>query len=317
VVGRGEFDKRIWSRRGIAPQSILADIPDFPRLELRSKITSPVDRFTKLVFRTHDGLPLEAVVIPLEKEGKYTVCLSSQVGCVMGCTFCATARMPTRRNLETWEIVDQFIAAKGVAAERGGQVSGAVFMGMGEPFLNYERVIRAASILCFPVEQAISARAITVSTVGLVDKIDRYTAEAHPYRLSISIGAPTDEKRRELVPVASRYPIKEVAAAAKRYTLSRGGRINIAYVCISGKNIFPDDARALGELFNDTPIRLDLIDVFDTEGRYSPPTASELSTFRDALRHYLGQPVVRRYSGGKDIRAACGTLSGGASSPAP
>lgn len=310
IVGRGDYDSISWQRRGIFKRALSESLPPLPRLVLEETTVSPADRFTKLLFRTSDGLPLETVIIPLHKPGCATVCLSSQVGCVMGCAFCATGRMTTRRNLETWEIVDQFIAARRVAATRDVRLTGAVFMGMGEPFLNYQRVIAAAEILSFPTEHAISARAITLSTVGLVDEIDRYTVENHPFRLSISLGAPSDEQRRELVPVAARFPVRTVIDAARRYALARRDRVNIAYVCISGKNVSPEDARMLGELIGDTPIRLDLIDVFDTGGRYLPPSPEELRIFRDALRLHLPHPVARRYSGGKDIRAACGTLAG-------
>ena len=310
IIGRSEFDKAVWQERGIATAAVLENLPELPRLTLEKTVTSSVDRFTKLLFRTHDGLSIETVLIPLHKPGRFTVCLSSQVGCVMGCAFCATGRMSSRRSLATWEIVDQFLFAKKILRDSGGTATGAVFMGMGEPFLNYERVIQAAQVLSFPSESAIGARAITVSTVGLIDEIERYTHEGHPFRLSISLGAATDEKRRELVPVASRFPVRGVIEAARKYARARGDRVNLAYVCISGKNIFPEDASALGELIGDTPVRLDLIDVFDTSGRYLPPTEEELATFRDALRRYVKQPVARRYSGGKDIRAACGTLSG-------
>src|SRR5204863_8003705 len=135
--------------------------------------------------------------------------------------FCATARMPRRRNLETWEIVDQFIQARDVARSQGRRVTGAVFMGMGEPFLNYDRVLAAAELLRCPYGASIGARAITISTVGLVPEIDRFTAEGRGFRLSISLGAPTDEKRAYLVPVASRTPVAEVMAAARRHALSR------------------------------------------------------------------------------------------------
>lgn len=310
VVGRGDFASTAWQEAGIFPRPLLDTLPPLPRLALEEESVSPTDRFTKLLFRTANGLSIETVIIPLHKPGCATVCLSSQVGCVMGCVFCATGRMTTRRNLETWEIVDQFISARERAAHQGLRITGAVFMGMGEPFLNYQRVIAAAEILSFPSQNAISARAITISTVGLVDEIERYTEEKHPFRLSISLGAPTDEQRRELVPVAARFPVRTVIDAARRYALSRRDRVNIAYVCISGKNVSANDARALGELIGDTPIRLDLIDVFDTSGRYLPPTEEEMGLFRDALRRFLPQPVARRYSGGKDIRAACGTLAG-------
>jgi 23S rRNA (adenine2503-C2)-methyltransferase len=183
-------------------------------------------------------------------------------------------------------------------------------MGMGEPFLNYERVLTAAELLRSPFGGSIAAKAITISTVGLVPEIDRYTAEGHRYRLAISLGAATDAKRARLVPVAARTPVADVMAAARRHALDRRDRVMLAYVCISGENVGEDDARAFGELVADTPVRLDLIDVTDPTGRFRPPGPDELRAFRDALTRHLGQPVVRRYSGGADIQAACGTLAG-------
>lgn len=295
---------------GVLPKRVAFESDRLPGLRLEQQRTSRIDSFTKLLFRSVDDLPIETVIIPLHVAGRYTVCLSSQVGCAMGCRFCATARMPKRRSLRTWEIFEQFAEARNIVKARGGRVSGAVFMGMGEPFLNYDRVIAAAELLCFPLDGAIAAKAITISTVGLVPEIDRFTTEEHPFRLSISIGAATDAKRAMLVPVAARYSIKEVMAAARRHALARGDRIMLSYVCISGINVGVEDARALGELIGDTPVRLDLIDVTDTTGRFLPPRPEELQRFRDALTEFVGQPVVRRYSGGKDINAACGTLAG-------
>src|SRR5262249_3895651 len=130
------------------------------------------------------------------------------------------------------------------------------------------------------------------------------------YRLAVSLGAATDAKRADLVPVAARWPVAEVMAAARRHALARRDRVMLAYVCISGENVGEEDARALGELIGDTPVRLDLIDVADPPGRFRPPDAEELRVFRDALTRHVGQPVVRRYSGGADIQAACGTLAG-------
>ena len=206
--------------------------------------------------------------------------------------------MPSRRNLATWEIIDQWVQARELARTQGRRVTGAVFMGMGEPFLNYDRVLAAAELLCCPYGGSVAAKAITISTVGLVPEIDRYTAEGHKYRLAISLGAATDAKRARLVPVAARTPVAEVMAAARRHALARRDRVMLAYVCISGENVGEDDARALGELIGDTPVRLDLIDVTDPTGRFQPPTADELRAFRDALTRHVGQPVVRRYSGG-------------------
>ena len=310
VIGAGEYQIEDLRRRGISSALLARMPPTLPRLSLTRSRTSAVDRFRKLVFTTSDGLALETVVIPLEKPGTFSVCLSSQIGCVMACQFCATARMQSRRNLATWEIVDQLVQVRTLLRSEGGRLTSVVFMGMGEPFLNYDNVVAAAQLFCFPVYGALSGRAITISTVGLVRQIDRFIGESHPFRLSISLGAATDEKRALLVPIAARTPIVEVVAAARRYAIVRRDRINLAYVCISGVNVSRDDAVALGVLIGDTPVRLDLIDVNDATGRFRPPSALELSDFRDALREHVRQPVVRRYSGGADIQAACGTLAG-------
>jgi 23S rRNA (adenine2503-C2)-methyltransferase len=183
-------------------------------------------------------------------------------------------------------------------------------MGMGEPFLNYDRVLAAADLLRCPFGGSVAARAITISTVGLVPEIDRFTREGRRFRLAISLGAATDEKRADLVPLASRTPVRAVMDAARRHGAARRERVMLAYVCISGVNVDVADALALVELIGDTPVRLDLIEVTDPTGRWRPPAASEFRLFRDTLGRLLKQPVVRRYSGGADIQAACGTLAG-------
>jgi 23S rRNA (adenine2503-C2)-methyltransferase len=311
VVGDGIFSRRELNQEHRIPRRLCDAMGELPRLRLVDSVASPIDNFQKLAFATHDALVIETVLIPLKKPGAVSVCLSSQVGCVMGCTFCATARMPARRNLATWEMVDQLIQARSLVEAEGRRVTGAVFMGMGEPFLNYDRVLAAAEIMSAPFGAAISGPAITISTVGLVPEIDRFTRERRRFRLSISLGAATDEKRREVVPLAAQTPVAELMAAARRHIVARGqGRVMLSYVCIGGFNCGEDDARALGELIGDTPVRLDLIEVTDPTGRFQPPTDDELKSFRDALTRHVGQPVVRRYSGGRDIAAACGTLAG-------
>jgi 23S rRNA (adenine2503-C2)-methyltransferase len=310
----------VWGREFQVPRRLRAAIREpLPRLSRERWVASPIDGFEKLLFRTQDGLAVETVLIPLHKPGAVSVCLSSQVGCAMGCTFCATARMSRRRDLETWEILDQFIQAREAVRSQGRRVTGAVFMGMGEPLLASVKphVLAAASLLSCPYGAQIAAKAITISTVGIVPQIDEYTAEGHKFRLAISLGAATDEKRAQLVPVAARWSITAVMAAARRHALARRSRVMLSYVCISGVNVDEDDARALGEVIGETPVRLDLIDVTDPTGRFQPPTPAELRAFRDALTRHVGQPVVRRYSGGADIRAACGTLVGSLDSGVP
>jgi 23S rRNA (adenine2503-C2)-methyltransferase len=311
VVGRGIHDPLIWGRDFQVPRKLREAITSpLPRLQLERSVTSSIDGFEKLLFRTHDGLPLESVLIPLHKPGAVSLCLSSQVGCPMGCVFCATARMPRRRSLETWEIIDQFIQAREIVNSEGRRVTGAVFMGMGEPFLNYDRVLAAADLLRCPFGGSVAARSITISTVGLVPEIDRFTREDRRFRLAISLGAATDAKRAQLVPLAGRTPVSLVMAAARRHALARRDRVMLVYVCIGGVNVEDADAEALADLIGDTPVRLDLIDVADAAGRFLAPAPQEYRRFRDALARWLPQPVVRRYSGGADIQAACGTLAG-------
>ena len=312
VIGRGERDAAEIMKSAHISKRYSDHVATPPNLTLQKHVSSSVDGFQKLLFSTSDGLAIETVIIPLHKEGSVTLCVSSQVGCVMGCAFCATARMTTRRNLTSWEILDQFIQARSLVALQGRRVTGAVFMGMGEPFLNFSNVLNAADWMRHPLENSISGKAITISTVGLTQEIDRFTDLNLPFRLSISIGAATDEKRLKLVPVAARTPIARVMESARRYALVRKDRVNIAYVCVRGENVSEEDAVALAQLIGDTPVRLDLIDVTDTSGRFHPPTEPELRAFRDALAAHLRQPVARRYSGGKDIQASCGSLAGAA-----
>jgi len=310
TIGEGLLDPSQLAPKLPLSRRVIRALGDLPRLRLVDQKRSPVDNFVKLAFATHDDLIIETVLIPLHKPGAVSLCLSSQVGCAMGCKFCATATMKTRRNLATWEILDQVLQARDLVRSEGRRVTGAVFMGMGEPFLNYDRVLAAAETMCCPYGAAICGKSITVSTVGLVPEIDRFTQEERRFRLSISLGAATDEKRREIVPVAALTPLADVIAAARRHMTARGqGRMNLSYVCISGFNVGEDDARALGEAIGDLSVRLDIIDVTDPTGRYQPPTPEELAAFRDALNRYVSQPVVRRYSGGADIAAACGTLA--------
>ncbi|HET8775413.1 MAG TPA: radical SAM protein, partial [Thermoanaerobaculia bacterium] len=264
-------------------------------LEIVERATDPSDGFVKYLFRLHDGAVAEAVRIPLEKEGRFTVCLSSQAGCAMRCDFCATGRLGLTRHLAAWEIVGQFLA---VRAEAPGIVTGAVFQGQGEPLHNYDEVMRAAEILSDPCGGRIASEAITISTVGLVPAIRRFTREGRPHRLIVSLTSAVDARRRALVPLAAAWPVAELASAIRAYQHARGGRVTIAWVVLGGINTGVDEVEALRELFAGVPLRLNLIDVNDARpDGYRRATPAELASFRDALRT-LEVPVVRRYSGG-------------------
>lgn len=281
-----------------------------PHLELLDKAISPIDGFAKYLFRGVGPEPFEAVRIPLlhrPGDEKYIVCVSSQVGCAMGCAFCATAKLGFRRNLAPWEIVDQVWQ---IREDSQHPVRGVVFMGMGEPLLNYDRVMRAAALLCEPCGMAIDARAITISTVGIVPMIRRYTAEQHPYRLVVSLTSVDPERRRALLPVDQTHSLPELMDAIRAHQAATRKRMTLAWTLISGVNTRPEDARQLAELTRDLPIIIDLIEVNDPTGRFRPPGKEELQAFRDALTEHLGMPVVRRYSGGQDVYGGCGMLAG-------
>jgi 23S rRNA (adenine2503-C2)-methyltransferase len=283
-----------------------------PRLEVVDKVVSPSDGFTKYLFRSDGSQPFEAVRIPLlhrADDPKYVVCISSQVGCSLGCAFCATAKLGLRRNLAAWEMVDQVVQ---VQADSQHPVRGVVFMGMGEPMMNYEAVIRAAKICSEPSGLAIAAKAISISTAGIIPGIRRFTAEGHGFRLVVSLTSADPVVRRKLMPVEAACPTPRLMEALRDYHAATGRRVILAWVMIAGVNTREEDARQLAGLVKDLPIRLDLIDVNDPTGAFQRPSDEERNAFRDALRRYLAQPVARRYSGGQDILAGCGMLAGGA-----
>jgi 23S rRNA (adenine2503-C2)-methyltransferase len=274
-----------------------------PKLEVLERRRA-ADGFVKYLFQSPEGGRFEAVRIPLFDE-KYIVCVSSQVGCAMACDFCMTGKLGFQRNLQAWEMLDQVLR---IREEADRPVRGVVFMGMGEPLLNYHQVMKAASVMCHPAGLAISAKAITVSTVGIVPMVRRYVREEQPYRLAFSITSAIPSKRAKVLPVEGTHPLPELVDAIREYTQARRARAMLAYVVIAGFNTGQEDAEALRDTFAGIPIKVDLIDVTDPTGTYHPPGEAELKAFRDHLQ-VVKAPVARRYSGGKDIGAACGTLS--------
>jgi 23S rRNA (adenine2503-C2)-methyltransferase len=283
------------------------------RLEVLDRRRSRLDPFVKYLFRAADGHVFESVRIPLERP-RFSVCVSSQVGCALACTFCETGRLGLTRNLEPWEIVEQVLTVRRESPER--PVTGVVFQGQGEPFQNYDNVIRAAELLRDPCGARIRGDRITISTVGLAPQIERYTEEGHPYRLILSLTSAFSEKRARLMPVTRRYDVPELAAAVLRHARRRGGPVNLAWVLMAGVNSGEDEAAELGRLFRGSPVRLSLIDVNDPSGAFHPAGDEERSRFLSALAAQ-GIGFVRRYSGGPDIHAACGMLAARATGGQP
>ena len=277
------------------------------RLEVLDRRRSAVDPFVKYLFRS-GGESFETVRIPLEKP-RWSVCVSSQAGCALACSFCETGRIGLTRNLEAWEMVEQVLTVRREGPER--PVTSVVFQGQGEPFQNYDQVIRAARILQHPCGGRIRGQNITISTVGILPMIERYTAEGHVYRLILSLTSAFDDKRRHLMPVGRRYAVGDLVSAMRRHAAARGDRVNLAWVLMSGVNTGEDEAEELARLFSGVPLRLSVIDVNDPTGAFARASDPERGAFFTALAR-RGIGFIRRYSGGSDIHAACGMLASSA-----
>jgi 23S rRNA (adenine2503-C2)-methyltransferase len=277
------------------------------------------DGFRKYLFDLDGGARVEAVRIPVPceapfadasayagKEKKYIVCVSSQAGCALACAFCATGELGFSRNLCAHEIVGQVLA---VRAEADRPVRGVVFMGMGEPFLNYEAVIRAARILSHPSGACIDGRAITISTAGIIPALRRYTAEGHKYRLAVSLTHAVPRERLRLMPIERVHPTDELVAALHDHARARRQRVVVEYVLLGGVNDSPQDARALAALLDRALVKVDLIDVNGDVGGFRRAPREARSAFLDVLAQ-AGIPFAIRYSGGQEVAAGCGQLAG-------
>ena len=319
AVQRGERDLR--SVRGVR-RELLERIEAGSTAEpLQVAAREPAaDGFVKYLFELRDSARVEAVRIPVpceapgadtsayeNKEKKYIVCVSSQAGCALACAFCATGELGFQRNLQAAEIVGQVLAIRG---EADRPVRGVVFMGMGEPFLNYDEVIRAARILCHPSGACIDARSITLSTAGIVPQIRRFTAEGHKFRLAVSLTHAVARKRLPLMPIEKVHPSSELVAALLDHARARRTRVLVEYVLLGGVNDSPDDARALCGLLDAKLVKIDLIDVNGATGGFQRATRQARSAFLDVLAE-ARMPFAIRYSGGQDVGAGCGQLVAG------
>jgi 23S rRNA (adenine2503-C2)-methyltransferase len=272
-------------------------------LELR-RISRATDGTRKYLFYTRDGHAIETVVIP--EKGRHTVCISTQVGCPMGCKFCATGRLGIKRNLGAREIAEQvFVAARDIAP---GRVSNVVVMGMGEPFLNYGETLGALKVLNDSEGFALAARHIAVSTSGLVDRIRRFADEPEQFHLAISLHTPFEDERRELMPIAARHSIPELMEAARYFVERTHRKLFFEYTLLAGVNDQPRHVEALGKLLDHPLYHLNLLRFNWTDTGFS---ATSKHAAREFLRYArdLGLSATLRPSRGQDIDAACGQLA--------
>jgi 23S rRNA (adenine2503-C2)-methyltransferase len=262
------------------------------------------DQTRKYLFKTRDGHPIETVMIP--ERDRRTVCISTQVGCPMACSFCATGLLGIRRNLKAREIAEQvFVAARDVAPER---ITNVVVMGMGEPMLNYKELMLALRVLNDADGFGLAARHIAVSTSGLVDKIRRFAEEPEQFHLAISLHTPFEEERRGLMPVASRHPIPELMNAARYYAERTRRKLFFEYTLLAGVNDQPRHVEALAELLDHPLYHLNLLRFNWTDTGFTATPRREAKEFLHYARE-LGLSATLRPSRGQDIDAACGQLA--------
>jgi len=272
--------------------------------------TSEDGETTKLLLRLSDGVLVETVLMQYPEEGKHprsTVCVSTQAGCAMGCVFCATGQMGFERNLTAGEIVAQVLHFARILASSDQHVTNVVFMGMGEPLANYAETVRAVRILTDPRAFGLGQRHITISTVGVIHGIDRLAAEGLQVGLAISLHAPSNALRRDLVPTAAPESVDALMAAAERYLKATGRRVTFEYALIAGVNDSLEVAAELAHLLRGTHAHVNLIPLNPTAGRFNRPGRSSVVDFQRVLVA-AGITCTVRVEKGSEISAACGQL---------
>jgi 23S rRNA (adenine2503-C2)-methyltransferase len=285
--------------------SFLSEIAEITVLEEENRQSAKAEENSgsiKFLFRLSDGLSIESVL--LKDRGKLTACVSSQAGCRMGCKFCATASLGLKRNLLTAEILEQVRLMERAC---GAKLDNLVFMGMGEPLDNTENVIKALQILldCY----GYSHRKITLSTVGILPNLQRLFSIGTPVNLAVSINAPRETLRKELMPISAKYPLAELLTALKALPLQKRKRITLEYVLLGGVNDQEKDAKELLKLIRDIPVKINLIRFNRWDGApFKKPKEEDVLRFQKILTDKGVTAFIRRSLGG-EISGACGQLA--------
>jgi len=286
--------------------------------EVLKEVTSPNGETVKALFKMSDGALVEGVLMRF-RDGRNSVCVSSQVGCGLKCSFCATGTMGFKRNLTSEEIADQVLyfdqylkRTTGATAkdpdQSGKRVDHVIFMGMGEPFLNYEAVMSSVRTMNNPDCLGIASRSITLSTSGIVPSIKKLMDDPLQVNLAVSIHAPTQELRKSFMPIANAYSLDELIATLKDYIKKTHRRVSYEYVMLRDINDSPTCARQLAELIRGQRCHVNLIPYNETYLGFSNAGKSRIDAFREIVESY-DIPVTVRVSLGQDISAACGQLA--------
>ena len=298
-----------WTARGAPGYEAMTNMPRALREALAQEVPFSTleaeteqrarDGTVKTLFRTADGHPVEAVLMRY-RDGRRSVCVSSQSGCPLTCTFCATGRMAFGRNLSAWEILDQVLHFR-----RAEPVDHLVFMGMGEPFMNVDAVLAAARRL---PELGVTHRRTTISTVGWVPGLTRFVEDVtEPIRLALSLHSADPELRSELMPVNDRYPLADVVALCRTHWERTNRRVFVEYVMLAGVNDSPAQARLLASLLGRDAFKVNLIP-YNPTGLYDGSSRDAIAAFKGVLDR-ARIPATVRLTRGRDIAAACGQLA--------
>jgi 23S rRNA (adenine2503-C2)-methyltransferase len=298
-----------WTARGAEGYAAMTNVPAPLRERLEEEVpfsslqvadeARAKDGTVKVLFRTHDGHPVEAVLMRY-RDGRRSICVSSQSGCPLTCSFCATGKMKLGRNLTAWEILDQALHFRRIE-----QVDHLVFMGMGEPMLNLDAVVEATRLL---PDLGITNRRTTVSTVGWMPGQTRFVDEVDaPVRLALSLHAPNDELRSRIMAVNDRFPLKQVLAECRRYVALRRRKVFVEYVMLAGVNDSRAHAKELTHLLGREHFKVNLIP-YNPTGMYEGSSREAIAGFKAVLDH-ARIPATVRLTRGRDIAAACGQLA--------
>ncbi|NMB58063.1 MAG: 23S rRNA (adenine(2503)-C(2))-methyltransferase RlmN [Chloroflexi bacterium] len=297
-----------WSNLPVVLKKIMAEKTEFSGIIPVDRLESS-DRMTiKTLFKTRDGQAIEAVLMKYDE--RRTLCISTQAGCAMGCVFCATGQMGFFRNLTSGEIVEQVLYFARELKKVGETVTNIVIMGMGEPFINYDNTLDAIDRLNDPRGFGLGARRFTISTVGLVPKIQEFTKEKRQVNLAVSLHAANDELRSKLLPINRQYPLSELIPACRDYVETTGRRITFEWALIDNVNDRLEDARELAGLVNGMICHVNVIPLNPTTKFSGNATSLERAQAFSNELNSAGVPCTIRLRRGIDIQAGCGQLAG-------
>jgi len=273
-------------------------------LELINSTNSSSEKTNKFLFKTQSGALIESVL--MNEKNRVTLCLSTQVGCALDCKFCATAKMGFKENLSVGEILDQYLLAR---QKINKSITNIVFMGMGEPFLNYKNVIKAAKLLNDPNGINMGSKRITISTAGVIRKIEEFTKSKEKFKLAISLNGTTNEQRTSIMPINIKNSLEELLNVSRKYTETVNRWLTFEYVLLKEINDSIEDAkRLLSMLAGLKKCKLNIIPYNETDGKFRRPDRDQIEKFVVALRS-AKFPITVRWSKGTDIDAGCGQLA--------